>query len=161
MDPPAQYVSTGIAEQSFRGLMCHVANVRSWKRFSREQDILDFLAPFFPTGFADATEPQAAASLPLPATVSVLPDESPATQAMKKFVRKVEDHEEDGKEDPKETFTIEFLYMIDTGGQPEFIKIMPSLIHSSDFTILVLNLEQSLDERPHIDYHDKYGKKLD
>ena len=157
MDPPAQYVSTGIAEQSFRGLMHHIANVRSWKRFSREQDILEFLAPFFPTGFADATEPQAAASLPLTATVSVLPVESSATQAMKKFLRKVEDRDED----PKETFTIEFLYMIDTGGQPEFIEIMPSLIHSSDFTILVLNLEQSLDERPHIDYHDKDGKKFD
>ena len=161
MEPPSQYVSTGIAEQSFRGLMRHVANVRSWKRFSREQDILEFLAPFFPTRFADATEPQAAASLPLPATVSVLPDESPATQAMKKFVRKVEDHEEDGMEDPKETLTIEFLYMIDTGGQPEFIEIMPSLIHSSNFTILVLNLEQSLNKRPHIDYHDKDGKKFD
>ena len=157
MNPPAQYVSTGIAEQSFRGLMHHVANVRSWKRFSQEQDILEFLAPFFPTGFADATEPQAAASLPLTATVSVLPVESSATQAMTKFVRKAEDHKEDGKE----TFTIEFLYMIDTGGQPEFIEIMPSLIHSADFTILVLNLEQSLDERPHIDYHDKDGKKFD
>ena len=44
--------------------------------------------------------------------------------------------------------------MVDTGGQPEFIEIMPSLIHNSNFTLLVLNLAQSLDEYPPIDYHE-------
>ena len=44
--------------------------------------------------------------------------------------------------------------MVDTGGQPEFIEIMPSLIHNSNFTLLVLNLAQSLDEYPPIAFHE-------
>ena len=44
--------------------------------------------------------------------------------------------------------------MVDTGGQPEFIEIMPSLIHNSNFTLLVLNLAQSLDEYPPIHFHE-------
>ena len=44
--------------------------------------------------------------------------------------------------------------MVDTGGQPEFIETMPSLIHNSNLTLLVLNLAQSLDEYPPIAFHE-------
>ena len=44
--------------------------------------------------------------------------------------------------------------MIDTGGQPEFMEVMPCLIHNSDLTILVLDVTKSLDAYPTLTYHD-------
>ena len=44
--------------------------------------------------------------------------------------------------------------MIDTGGQPEFMEVMPCLIHNSDLTILVLDVTKSLDAYPTLTFHD-------
>ena len=73
------------------------------------------------------------------------PEKNYASQAMTSLVQTVKG--------PQKTFVVEFLHMVDTGGQPEFIEIMPSLIHNSNLTLLVLNLAQSLDEYPPIDFH--------
>ena len=56
-------------------------------------------------------------------------------------------------EGSKKAVLIELLHMIDTGGQPEFMEIMPSLIHNSNLTLLVLNLDQSLDGHSHFAFH--------
>ena len=45
--------------------------------------------------------------------------------------------------------------MIDTGGQPELMEVMPSLIHNANLAVLVLNLMYGLDEHPPIDFHEK------
>ena len=45
--------------------------------------------------------------------------------------------------------------MIDTGGQPEMLENLPSLIHHCHLIVLVLNLMFGLDEHPSIDYHEK------
>ena len=61
-------------------------------------------------------------------------------------------------EGSEKAFIVEFLNMVDTGGQPEFIEVMPSLIHNSNLTLLVLNLvlnlAQSLDEYPPIAFYE-------
>jgi hypothetical protein len=54
---------------------------------------------------------------------------------------------------------LELVHMIDTGGQPELLENLPSLIHHCHLAILVLNLMFGLDEHPSIDYH-KEGKAL-
>ena len=179
ISPPARYTSTGVAEKSFRGLMHRIANMDSWKLLSQE-DILEFLAPLLKAGLTKAdiaslaktfTEVEAAQSTvspaknfteidaPQAAPVAVSspsrshatlaqpqPEKNYATQAMIDLVQTVEGSEK--------TFIVEFLHMVDTGGQPEFIEIMPSLIHNSNLTLLVLNLAQSLDEYPPIDFHE-------
>ena len=45
--------------------------------------------------------------------------------------------------------------MIDTGGQPELMEVMPSLIHNADLAIALLNLEYSLSEHQQVDYHER------
>ena len=53
--------------------------------------------------------------------------------------------------------------MIDTGGQPELMEVMPSLIHNADLAIALLNLEYSLSELQQVDYHEKgegYKRKI-
>ena len=174
ISPPARYTSTGVAEKSFRGLMHRIANMDSWKLLSQE-DILEFLAPLLKAGltkadivslaktFTEVGAPQPSAEafieieelqpdaddIPSPThshAAVAQSEKSYASQAMTRLVKTVKG--------PNEAFVVEFLHMIDTGGQPEFIEIMPSLIHNSNFTLLVLNLAQSLDEYPPIDYHE-------
>ena len=50
---------------------------------------------------------------------------------------------------------LEMVHMIDTGGQPELMEVMPSLIHNADLAIALLNLEYILSEHQQIDYHEK------
>ena len=163
INPPTRYTSTGVAERSFRGLMHRIANMDSWELLS-QKDILELLAPLLKAGLSkanivslaktltevEAPQPTAAdvpSSSPSHATVAQpLSGKSYASQVMINLVQTVEG--------PEKTFIVDFLHMIDTGGQPEFIEIMPSLIHNSNFTLLVLNLAQSLDEYPPIDYHE-------
>ena len=47
-----------------------------------------------------------------------------------------------------ESLRLELVHMLDTGGQPEFMDAMPSLVHNSDLMILVLDLTQDLDDSP-------------
>ena len=163
ISPPDRYTSTGVAEKSFRGLMHRIANMNSWEFLSQE-GILEFLAPLLKAGLTKAdivslaktfteVEVQQAAPTDVPSpshshdtVAQPQPEKNYASQAMTSLVQRVKG--------PRNTFVVEFLHMVDTGGQPEFIEIMPSLIHNSNFTLLVLNLAQSLDEYPPIDFHE-------
>ena len=73
-------------------------------------------------------------------------EETPSSKAMKGLVRKAKSS--------KEALVLELLHMIDTGGQPEFMEVMPCLIHNSDLTILVLDVTKSLDAYPTLTFHD-------
>ena len=53
----------------------------------------------------------------------------------------------------KKAFVIDHLHMIDTGGQPEFMEVMPCLINNSNLTVIVVNLTQSLDAYPKLAFH--------
>ena len=53
---------------------------------------------------------------------------------------------------------LELIHMIDTGGQPEYMENMPSLIHSCHLAVLVMNLLYDVDDHPSIHYHEE-GKK--
>ena len=57
----------------------------------------------------------------------------------------------------KEALVLELIHMIDTGGQPEFMEVMPCLVHNSNLTLLVLNLAQPLDAHPKVTFH-QHGK---
>ena len=76
----------------------------------------------------------------------VLPKESHASQVMMRLVK---------KENTTNRSTIHLLHMIDTGGQPEFMEVIPSLLHNSNLTILVLNLAQGLDVYPEIAFYEE------
>ena len=173
--PPDSYTSTGVAEQSLRGLMHHIAERMSWERLSLDE-ILKIFASFLPTGLPEAdiaslaknfteeeepeptqvpsgkelSHPQPGTPEPKPSDTSLSPSppqESYASQVMISLVQTAQGS--------KKAALIELLHMIDTGGQPEFMEIMPSLIHNSNLTLLVLNLDQSLDDHPHFAFYEK------
>ena len=181
--PPDLYTSTGVAEKSFRGLMRHIADSSSFDLLTLDQ-IFEFLVPLFLAGIpaADiaslaqsfiamqASEPSQPPSEEALTSSSVFPPttasppsfsptlldvssvevsppkETPSSKAMKGLVRKAKSS--------KEVLVLELLHMIDTGGQPEFMEVMPCLIHNSDLTILVLDVTKSLDAYPTLTFHD-------
>ena len=177
--PPDLYTSTGVAEQSFRGLLHHIGNLSMdiWREFLPE-NILQFLACHFreelppanilalAAQFTTAAVPESRATdIPLlstPSTIStpavtppvlalpprpLSPQESSTGQSMVRLVKA-----------PMNTqilSMLELIHVIDTGGQPEYMEMMPHLIQSCHLAVLVLNLVFGLDECPPIQLHEK------
>ena len=50
---------------------------------------------------------------------------------------------------------LEFVHMIDTGGQPELMEVMPSLIHNANLALVLVDLRYRLNEHQKTDYHSK------
>ena len=146
--------------------MHHIANRKSWECLSleeifkvfasllqaglREANIVSLAKNFTEEEEPEPTQDPSGTTLD-PEPSDTVPSPSPseksyASETMIDYVKRVEGS--------KETIIIEFLHMIDTGGQPEFMEIMPSLIHNSNLTLLVLNLDQSLDEYSHFAFYE-------
>ena len=181
--PPDLYTSTGVAERSLRSLLHHMINISlsCWEPFTYDQ-ILEFLACLFHETLREsdvvplASEGKAVPSLPTsaPSPLLPLPSSSPATEAtspptaqsspttvptstaatdsstMQSMVSKVKAPKSSSSQE-----ILELVHMIDTGGQPEMLENLPSLIHHCHLIVLVLNLMFGLDEHPSIDYHEE------
>ena len=185
--PPDLYTSTGVAEQSFRGLLHHTMHISAgtWERLSHK-DIRELLAPLISAGMREADVDALASrlmhdinptSVPVPsnplnlapsstsATASVLskreatlsptkplslPEKSATCKEMVPLVKSTASAAPTLKD-----LVLEMVHMIDTGGQPELMEVMPSFIHNADLAIAVLNLEYGLSEHQQVDYHEK------
>ena len=202
--PPLDlYTSTGVAEQSFRGLLHHTMHLsaKTWQRLSH-REIRELLAPFIKAGMREAdvdalashlmhnVNPTVTTSVP---TNSLDPEQS-STSVTASFWYSVKacfcshppsspdrDSLSETAELPETTtaesatckemlqlvkltysaaptlhnLVLEMVHMIDTGGQPELLQVMPSFIHNADLAIAVLNLEYSLSEHQQVDYHEE------
>ena len=175
--PPDLYTSTGLGEKSFRGLLHHIGSISPdlWKLLS-DHNILQCLAPLFLSGETEAdmasltanlfamttsddvtatslpismvTSPNTALqSSPFPMKPLSLPKESPTGKAMISLVKTTSG--------PVRELMLELVHMIDTGGQPELMEVMPSLIHNANLAVVVLNLMYGLDERLKMNFHVK------
>ena len=87
----------------------------------------------------------------LEASPASLPSLAPKSSTMQSMVRLVKT----AKSSSEVMEILELVHMIDTGGQPELLESVPSLIHHCHLAILVLNLMFGLDEHPSIDYHEE------
>ena len=182
MAPPGLYTSTGIAERSFRGFLHHVVRLSAdaWQRLSYD-DIRQFLAPLIRAGMKEAdvrslathlmhdfntrsveiagsaTSSEKADATPPKATPSKAPSkalpppekESPACQEMAPLVKSA------AATSPPEDMVLELVHMIDTGGQPELMEVMPSLIHNANLALVLVDLRYTLDEYPPVTFHEE------
>ena len=173
--PPDLYTSTGVAEQLFRGLLHHLVNVSSsiWERFSHSH-ILQYLACHFQLPSVELNIASAAIAISLHAAYSSIisptsfqlesqstttgedlpailreSTEMPTSSTMQSMVRLVK-----SSESPEGSAMLELVHMIDTGGQPELLETVPSLIQHSHLAVLVLNLVFGLDEHPYMEYYE-------
>ena len=159
-------------------------SARTWQRLSHK-DIREILAPLIKAGMREAAvdylasrlmhdlNPTATTSDPLDpapsstsATASVLskteaplsPTTSPPlprkSQSCQEMIPLVQPRASAGPIVP-DNLKLEMAHMIDTGGQPELMEVMPCLIHNADLAIALLNLEYGLSELQQVDYHEK------
>lgn len=52
---------------------------------------------------------------------------------------------------------VHWVYIIDTGGQPQFLQLLPAFIKSISACACFLRLDQDLDDQPIVKYFDKSG----
>ena len=167
MAPPKLYTSTGVANQSLRGFLHHIVlkSAGAWKRLSNE-DIQEVLALLIEAGMKEADVHSLASvvmrsidrdnPVPVPATAFPLPSVPEESHTSKKIVPLIAKPPSDFKlVSTAKNLLLELVHMIDTGGQPELMEVMPSLIHNADIAIVLINLEYGLDECPKISYHEK------
>ena len=160
MELPKEYTSTGLADESFRCLTRKIAKLRAFDLLTRDR-ILEALTPLIEMSVSEAKVEALAEQL--------VPDpvDTPAVKTLARKVDKAkeievtrgdekEGHGENVKES-KEEVEFGLINMIDTGGQPECLEVIPSFIHSSDLTILVLDLSLGLENKVEPTFH-KDGK---
>ena len=173
--PPDLYTSTGVAERSLRGLLHHIVqhlSAGAWKRISYE-DIREFLAPLIRAGMKEENVDELATKIicaisepekgdvqeneevsrdspppPLPSPAPQ-PEMSLASQKLAPLVK------EASGESPSEDLILELVHMIDTGGQPQLMEVMPTLIHNANLAMVLVDLRYGLDEHPLVHYHEE------
>ena len=104
--------------------------------------------PFPPSESHASLETMPFQSFTLPKNnAQLLPEKSCSSEAVSSVLQKTPKHSNE------QDIILELVHAIDTGGQPEYMETMPCLIHNSNLTLLVLNLEQSLDAFPKATLH--------
>ena len=167
MAPPDLYTSTGVAEQSFRGLLHHTLrhSAGTWTHLSHKE-IRELLSPLIRAGMKESDVEDLAthilhdispvsqpyvvsgSSLPTPVHHQQL-QSSPSCQEMVPLVKAAT------VEDLPKQLLLELVHMIDTGGQPELMEVMPSLIHNANLAMVLVNLQYGLNESLQANYHEK------
>ena len=168
MAPPGLYTSTGVAEQSLRGLLHHVVRLSAgaWERITYK-NIQEYLAPLIRIGLNEAKVDSLARSLmrsidpsyvnkelSFPPLTCSYETESPAGKELVPLVRRKPTDFTDAT-GPPEDLVLELVHMIDTGGQPELMEVMPSFIHNANLALVLVNLEYGLNECPEANYHEE------
>ena len=169
MAPPDLYTSTGVAEQSYRGVLHHTVRLSAgaWERITYK-NIREFLAPLIRVGLNEArvdslarrlmhsidpSDVEKASSSSPPSSSHEVPEvnESHTGKELVPLVRKPSDSTD--ASGPPEDLILELVHMIDTGGQPELMEVMPSLIHNANLALVLVSLEYGLSECPEANYH--------
>ena len=52
---------------------------------------------------------------------------------------------------------VDWLYFIDSGGQPQFHQLLPAFMHHTNLNIFVLKLCDKLNDHPTVEYYDERG----
>ena len=58
-------------------------------------------------------------------------------------------------EPSSELFDVDWMYLTDSGGQPQFLDVLPLLYRSESLHIVVTRLDEGLDDRPKVRFYNK------
>jgi len=59
----------------------------------------------------------------------------------------------------KKLFDVDWLYIVDSGGQPQFHEILPVFIRYASACVFITRLDESLTDYPMIEYYDQDGQQ--
>ena len=97
----------------------------------------------------DPSTEATAAPLPVP-TSNVSAQVSSSKQVLVQLVEK--------SKGSKRFLELQWIYFIDSGGQPQFHEVLPAFIRNTTATIFVIKLSERIDQHPMIEYFDKNGE---
>ena len=55
---------------------------------------------------------------------------------------------------------VHWIYILDTGGQPQFLQLLPAFIKNISSCVCLLRLDKKLDDKPLVQYFDTSGKQV-
>ena len=147
--PPGLYTSTDVDAQSFRGFLHHTIRMSAdgtWQRITYE-DIRNYLAPLIKAGINE--EKVDIFAQRILRSNSLTPAESHTSKEMVSLVLEAPPSEKSSD------LVLDLVHMIDTGGQPELMEVIPSLIHNANIAMVLINLKYDLNECQMPDYHEE------
>ena len=160
----APLLSSGISEASIVSLARNFTEeeIEDWQDPPSDSSASSFpsLSPYSESTESESVRhPKSVPSLhePIPLLPHSPASSLPSSQSATSYSCKAMTSALRAKMTSKEALVLELIHMIDTGGQPEFMEVMPCLVHNSNFTLLVLNLAQPLDAYPKVTFH-QHGK---
>ena len=59
----------------------------------------------------------------------------------------------------KRLFGVHWVYIIDTGGQPQFLQLLPAFVKNISSCVCFAKLNESLDDKPMVAFFDKTGRQ--
>ena len=170
-EPPAEYNSSGVVERSWRGLTQYILDMNKLQLLDNHEDIFELVARVKKTlgknelgndndktdevKHDDKTDKSKHVEhddktdeINNGDKTEIKHDEKvDQSCSFDEMVRKI-------RENPEECHgELEIVHMIDTGGQPECLEIMPFLIQNANLILLVVNLSVSLDKRTVPTFH--------
>lgn len=167
LPPPDYYSSSGVAEESFRGLLHNIilhASCEAWRRMSYK-NIQKLLARLIKAGMRKENVDFLASKIYDSLYPDVMPPPELPHNALSQSTQV--EHSHTSKEvallvqtdlvvddSPDDSVLLELVHMIDTGGQPELMEVMPCLLHNSNLAMVLINLELGLDKFSPITYHE-------
>ena len=163
--PPPEYESTGTAEQAWRTLAHHTVDMKEFRLLELE-DMYKLVAkakkkvPSEKSTKETKTQNHQNTTRESPNTSHLSPRESKTEGLVQdestEDERGLEEEQtahsigkmaEKIRENPKELCAeLELVHLIDTGGQPECLEVLPTVIHNADFVLLLVDLSKGLDE---------------
>ena len=160
--PPPEYESTGTAERPWRALTHNIVDMKGFKVLE-PKDMLQLVAIVKKVVPTKSTK---AAKVSDPHNIKPPTEDNPT--ALSKALKQDESSEKSsiGRDEEEDTAALsikevaemirnnpgkwcaklELVHMIDTGGQPESLEVLPSVIHNANIVLLVVDLSKSLDE---------------
>ncbi len=163
--PPSEHNSTGVKDSARR-----IRNVRNlelecsgneWKEVTLE-DIEEIIAEKILSFSKEESKEDSSAPLPTNALKQQeIPEKVPQVTTDPKIIKKVEDKLTAVLNNPeinlrtKQVLGSNWIYVIDSGGQPHFHNLLPLFINGISIAIYVFRLSDKLSDRPLIKYARK------
>ena len=171
---PEKYTSTGVTNHPWRGLTPYMmdASENKFKLLKNHEDIFELVAKVEINTSIDEEEAinEEEQNMPteaIPETTKPAVTEENSGEGMdqvkdvaknpvnKETPLSFKEMAEKIRKNPKKYYgKLEIVHMIDTGGQPECLEIMPFVIHNAHLILLVVDLSVSLDECTRPTFHE-------
>jgi len=182
LSPPAVRQSTPLAEAAIRAIsICRAiigAEGMEWQRVSSEE-MLHIVADAIkagvsfrslsPISFALRVLPQVADNSDLtPTKETTQPNESssqpssythyPLPPSQIQLEEEIVDliSQSSGS---KKVLDVDWVYIVDSGGQPQFLEMLPAFIRYASACVFVTRLDESLNDHPTIEYYGQDGQR--